>query len=174
MKSKLIGLLGLVIFVVITSGFTIMCHSFRSPSQILPPTEYDDYKKEWKTIDSLVKKGLPQSALTMVNALSQKAKKETNNPQYIKSTIYKIKLQADFQEDFIEKTVGELEQEIAVSETPVKQVLHSIIADMYWRYYQANRYKFFDRTTMVNVEMDDMQTWDLKTIMYEIIKNYQA
>ena len=174
MKSKLIGFLGIAIFVVLSSGFTIMYHNFQSPSQLLPPTEYEDYKQEWKRVDSLERKGLPQSALTLVNELNTRAKNEANHPQYIKSTIYKIKLQADFQEEFIEKTVSELEQEIAVSETPVKQILHSIIADMYWRYYQANRYKFFDRSAMVNVEMDDIQTWDLKTIMYGIIKNYQA
>ncbi len=174
MKSKLIGFLGLAIFLLLTSGFTIMCHSFKSPAQLSPPTEYDEYKQDWKTVDSLVNKGLPQSALTLVDALYVQAKKEDNHPQYIKSTLYKIKLQADFQEEFIEKTVNELKQEIVESEIPVKQILHSIIADIYWRYYQANRYKFYDRSTIVNVEMDDIQTWDLKTMLNEIIKNYQA
>lgn len=173
MKSKLIGFLGLAILI-IASSFTLLFHSFQSPAPLQPPTEYEEYKQEWKTVDSLVKKGLPQSALTLVETLYEKAKVEENYPQFIKSTLYKIKLQADFQEEFIEKTVTELEQEIAVSATPVKQILHSILADIYWRYYQANRYKFFDRSTIVNVDMDDMQTWDLKTILYEIIQNYKA
>jgi len=173
MKSKLIGFLGLAILI-IASSFTLLYHSFQSPAPLQPPTEYEEYKQEWKTVDSLVKKGLPQSALTLVETLYERAQVEENYPQFIKSTLYKIKLQADFQEEFIEKTVTELEQEIAVSATPVKQILHSILADMYWRYYQANRYKFFDRSTIANVDMDDMQTWDLKTILYEIIQNYKA
>ncbi|MCD4731687.1 MAG: hypothetical protein K8R74_13865 [Bacteroidales bacterium] len=174
MKSKLIGFLSLAMLVLLASSFTLLFHSFHSPTPLLPPTEYEEYKQEWKTVDSLVNKGLPQSALTLVEELYVRSKTEDNHPQYIKSTLYKIKLQASFQEEFIEKTVNELEQEIAISETPVKQILHSIISDMYWRYYQANRYKFLDRSTIINVDMDDMQTWDLKTMLYEIIKNYQA
>ena len=103
MKSKLIGIFSLTLLVILASSFTLLYHSFQSPTPLLPPTEYDDYKQEWSKVDSLVKKGLPQSALTLVNELNDRAKKEDNHPQYIKSTLYKIKLQADFQEEFIEK-----------------------------------------------------------------------
>ena len=174
MKSRFFIYTGLILIIIIASSFTLLYRSFHSPMKVPPPTQYDDYKQEWKTVDSLVNKGLPQSALALVEELYKRAKSENNHPQYIKSTLYKIKLQADYQEEFIETTVNDLMQEITVSETPVKQILHSIIADMYWRYYQANRYKFLDRTTMVNVETDDMQTWDLKTMLYEIVKNFRA
>ena len=101
-----------------------------------------------------------------------KAQKESNHPQFIKSTLYKIKLKADFQEEFMETTIQDIESVIQKSGTPVKQILYSIEADLYWRYYQANRYKFMDRTTAINVDKKDIRTWDLKTLLDAVIENY--
>ncbi len=141
---------------------------------MIPPPDYDTYEQDWKKVDSLVSKGLPQSALNMVDAIYDKSQKEDNHPQYIKAILYKIKLKSDFEEEFIEKIIQDMQLQIAKAETPVKQILHSITADIYWRYYQANRYKFLDRTTAVNIEKEDIRTWDLKTLLNEVINNYQA
>ena len=101
MKLKLIGFLSLAVLVIVASSFTFLVRSFHSTPSLEPPTEYDEYKKDWKTVDSLVNKGLPQSALSLVEELLERAKNEKNQPQYIKSTLYKIKLQADFQEELL-------------------------------------------------------------------------
>jgi hypothetical protein len=51
--------------------------------------------------------------------------------------------------------------------------LHSILAEAYWQYYQANRWIILERTETVNFVLDDIRTWDLKKIFGQIIKHYE-
>ena len=53
------------------------------------------YSLQWKKVDSLSNLGLPKSALVIVNKIYDQAKKEKNDPQYIKAVIYRLKLKAD-------------------------------------------------------------------------------
>jgi len=152
-------------------GTFINRNNFSGPNL---PIEYNKYKHDWETVDSLISVGLPKSALELVESIYDEAKAQNNAPQFIKASIYKLKLKADFEEEFIETTVADLKAEIEIAQSPTKQILHSILADIYWRYYQANRYKFLERTATTNPDFDDIQTWDLKTLLDAVIKNYSA
>jgi hypothetical protein len=57
---------------------------------------------------------------------------------------------------------------------PLKQIAHSITAKVYWGYYQANRWKFMNRTQTVNFENKDIRTWDLTKLANHVIINYKA
>ncbi len=165
MKTRLILIFGLLGLAIVASSLSVFFVSQNKSNSMMKSPEYDDYDKDWKKVDSLVGVGLPKSALDLVDVIYSKAQKESNHPQFIKSTLYKIKLKADFQEEFMETTIQDIESVIQKSGTPVKQILYSIEADLYWRYYQANRYKFMDRTTAINVDKKDIRTWDLKTLL---------
>jgi len=172
MKIKPFLLTSFLILAVFASTLAIFIN-FQNRQNAIPFHPHpDEYKKDWQKVDSLVNAGLPKSAIELVETIYEKALKEVNHPQFIKSLIYKIKLRADFQEEFMETSIADIENVIRQSEAPVKQILHSIEADLYWRYYLANRYKFLDRTTAVNVEKKDIRTWDLKTLLSKIIDNY--
>jgi hypothetical protein len=174
MKSKVLILLSLVSLAIFISGFSIFSTSCQQVNSMNPPIEYDSFDRDWKKVDSLINKGLPQSALELVDGIYAKSKETQNHPQFIKATLYRIKLNADFEENFIEKTIVDLNQEIKQSQAPLTQLLHSIEADLLWRYYQANRYKFLDRTAISNINSDDMQSWDLNHLLDVIIKHYHA
>ncbi len=132
-----------------------------------------NYKQQWSKVDSLEKKGLPKSALEVVEKIYTKAKEEGNKPQFIKAVLYKIKLQTDYQEDYYKKIFNDLNTEIAGASTPEKQILHSITADIYWTYYQYNRYKFLERTETVNFNKDDIETWTLRDIVDKVTYHYR-
>ena len=174
LKKNIIKLLGILTLLILISSFTLLCSSSKTFNTLLPPADYETYDAEWKTVDSLVNIGLPKSALEATEKIYVKAKKENNHPQFIKAILYKIKLNADYTEEFIENTVSDLNVEISQSKQPATQILHSIQADMYWRYYQANRYKFMERTSLETPDMSDIRTWDMKTIMGRIIFHYYA
>ena len=70
------------------------------------------------------------------------AKSENNAPQFLKAALYQVKLKSDYQEDFMESSIAQIGEELKTSKPPVSQILHSIQAELYWRYYQGNRYKF--------------------------------
>ncbi len=54
------------------------------------------------------------------------------------------------------------------------QFFESILANIYWQYYQNNRWRFQQRTETVNFDNEDFQTWDLSRLVREIVKYYQS
>jgi hypothetical protein len=132
-----------------------------------------DFAKQWAKVDSLSHKGLPKSALEVVDRIYQQAKKEKNDPQYVKAIIFKMKLQSDYREDALVSTIRDLKREVATAEEPVRQILNSLLAEVYWKYYQNNRYRFSNRTEVLNNISDSIQTWDLNTLTHAIIQTYQ-
>ena len=132
----------------------------------------DIYKTEWTKVDSLEQNGLTKSALTEVKTILEKAEEEENHEQHIKSLMIKAKLQSYVEEDAFVKTIQELTLEAAKSSYPADPLIHSIIGEMYWKYYQRNRWRFHNRTTTVDFKNDDILTWDLKKIIEVTTKQY--
>ena len=132
----------------------------------------NDHTKEWKTIDSLVNKGLTQSALKEVDNLYKIVKAEGNQPQIVKVIIYKSKLVDLKEEDSYIKIFKIVDDEILTAQAPLKNILHSIQAELLWRYYSSNRYKFLNRSTTIDFKNDDIATWDVKTLVAKIADHY--
>lgn len=137
------------------------------------PVYYSDYDKDWITVDSLVNYGLPKSALEIVEKIYAKAKAENNAPNFVKAIMYKSKLQLNIREDSYELNIKDLTEEIDNSSFPVKPVLQSMLAETYWSYYQANRYKILGRSKTVDFVQDDIKTWDLSKFVDKTIYYYQ-
>ena len=145
----------------------------RAPKIIIFP-KGGSYVKEWKKVDSLTAKGLNKSALDIVNAIYDKSKIENNAPQFVKAIIHRMKFEQYIEEYSLVKALNKLNEEAKEASYPVKPVLQSMIAESYWRYYQNNRGKFYNRSATVNFDNNDITTWDLKSIFTQVIKNYQA
>ncbi|MEM9650195.1 MAG: MG2 domain-containing protein, partial [Bacteroidota bacterium] len=65
--------------------------------------------------------------------------------------------------------------EIQKAEFPTKNVLESYLGNLYWQYFQQNRYRFYDRTkTEAKVDSIDFRTWDLTTLFKEIHQHFTA
>jgi len=134
----------------------------------------DDYQSAWRTVDSLEQQGLTRSALEVVEEIYKAAKKDNNQPQFIKSVFYKLKYGNYIEEDSHVKIVNDVKAEIDTADFPANAILESILANVYWQYYQNNRWRFQQRTETVNFDNEDFQTWDLSRLIREIVKYYQA
>jgi hypothetical protein len=134
----------------------------------------DDYKAAWNTVDSLEQQGLTRSALEVVEEIYGASKKDNNQPQFIKSIFYKLKFGNYIEEDSHVKIVNDVKAEIDSSDFPANAILESILANIYWQYYQNNRWRFQQRTETVNFDNEDFQTWDLSRLIREITKFYHA
>ncbi|WP_452602149.1 alpha-2-macroglobulin family protein [Pontimicrobium sp. MEBiC06410] len=132
-------------------------------------SQNNNYDKLWKAVEKLELEGLPKSALEKVDAIAIKAKADNNHSQRIKTLLYKSKFILILEENAQLKVITDLKAEINTSEIPVKNVLENILANLYWQYYQQNRYKFYNRTkTETKVDTVDFRTWDLQTLFNEI------
>jgi uncharacterized protein YfaS (alpha-2-macroglobulin family) len=123
-----------------------------------------NYEKEWKRVEELTKKNLPKSALTEVKKIYDLAKKDgsTGSPQdaqIIKSLVYMTGLQQENREDNEVLSIKEIEKEITTSKEPVTSILNSLLAEIYWNYYQQHRWQFYNRTQTNNFKRDDIATW---------------
>lgn len=175
MTLKKITTLSLMFFASAILAFGFFSNKFtQQTTSMLSFSKGDTYVKLWKRVDSCEQKGLTESALTVINAIYQKAKTENNAPQFVKSVLHRMKFESYKEEFSLEKSIFKLRDEVEASKYPIKPVLQSILADAFWQYYQNNRWKFYDRTTTVNFKNDDIETWDLKAITNAVISNYKA
>ena len=135
---------------------------YLSSTTLFAQNANNSYEKNWKKVDSLInKKGLAQSAWNEVNNIYILAKKEKNDAQVIKALLYKMNLQQDNQEDAVKKNINELTDEIKTEQEPAKSILTSILAEMYWNYFQQNRYRFYNRTNTTDFKKEDIATWTI-------------
>ncbi len=132
------------------------------------------FTKEWQQVDSLSNLGQSQSALNIVNRIYDQTKASNQADQFVKASLFRMMLEADFQEDYIENSIERTQLEIQSAKSPVKQILHSIVAELYWRYYQNNRWKVHERSETSNFLPDDIKTWDLKKLVSACMENYAA
>ncbi len=134
----------------------------------------NDYQNNWKEVEALDHKGLPKSALEIVETIYKKAKKQNDDNQVIKALLYKAKYLITLEENAQLTIIKNIKEEIKQSTFPKKNILESILANLYWQYFKANRWKFYNRTeTSEKVDQEDFRTWDLETLFAEVHLHYQ-
>jgi len=143
-------------------------------SSLAKAQSYDSCEAAWHKVEAYELKGLPKSALAEVEKIYKKAKNEGNDPQLIKTLLYKSKFALTLEEDAQLNIINTLKKEAIEHKFPTKNMLEGIIADVYWQYFQQNRWKFYNRTnTSEKVDSTDFRTWDLQTIFEETHHHYQ-
>lgn len=123
-------------------------------------------------IDSLATVGLPKSALKKVAKLELLARSSGQPSWQIKAVIYRIKFLKDLDENAINVIIAGLKKDIGNSRLPEKAILQSLLAEMYWQYYESNRYRFSKRSVLEKPG-DDISNWDLNAIVNEASKWYK-
>ncbi|TJY37154.1 alpha-2-macroglobulin family protein [Pontimicrobium aquaticum] len=132
---------------------------------------YDDL---WKEVEKYEVEGLPKSALKVVETISNKTDKEDNNVQRIKALLFKSKFILILEEDAQLSIINDFKAQISKSEFSTKNILESLLANLYWQYFQQNRWQFYNRTkTSKKASPEDFRTWDLQTLFDEISLHYQ-
>ena len=131
------------------------------------------YEKAWKQVDSLENKGLPRSALEVVEKIYAVADEEQNDAQLVKALIHVMKYHDQIEEKSDSMNLERMNRELARAQFPRKQILHSMLADMYFSYYQNHRWQLYDRTA-ISVELADFQTWDAATFFAQSSAHYLA
>lgn len=130
------------------------------------------YEELWKEVDALMEKGLPRSALEVIDVVQQKALTENQGQQLLKAAIYRFAANQLFEEDHLPKAIGFAQTQLPYLKTPEKQILQSILAELYVFYYQQNRFGLLDRTAIAGERPENMMEWDLTTLREVIRETY--
>jgi TonB-dependent SusC/RagA subfamily outer membrane receptor len=135
----------------------------------------NNYDRLWLEVEKFEVDGLPKSALKIVDEIYEKAANASNSPNIIKSLFYKSKFALTLEEDAQLKVINSFKEHIAKSDFPTKNVLENVLANLYWHYFNENRYQFYNRTKTENkVVSEDFRTWALDTLFKEIHCYFEA
>jgi uncharacterized protein YfaS (alpha-2-macroglobulin family) len=175
MKRKTVALIALLSGIVIAGA---VVRQKASPSAAgteaaAATVKKADYTDGWRAVDSLADIGLTESALNIVEEIYQKAKASAVPAQQVKTLMYRLRLESYKEEQSIVKAIHRLDSDMAEAPEPLQSILHSIAAEVYWRYYEQNRWRFHDRTAAVNFKQDDISTWDLAGIVGATLEQYE-
>lgn len=173
MKKQLLLAIGLLVFTAAIAAIALRPELITNLQNPKMETQADNTAL-WKKVDSLSGQGLPQSALELVNHIYQQAETKADWPEFVKASIYQLSLRSTFEENFIENYIGETEKNLSKKPEPAKQILHSILGDLYWQYYQQNRYRILDQTIISGGSSEDLATWDALRFVEKTSQHYDA
>ncbi|MDP3115111.1 MAG: alpha-2-macroglobulin family protein [Candidatus Cloacimonadaceae bacterium] len=132
-----------------------------------------NYESAWKEIDKLQADRLPKSMGVKVDALYRAAVLEDKTDQQIKALTYQLLIHQQVEESSSQKAIEKVKKYLKTAPHPASAILHSMLAQLYWSYYQSSRWRYGMRSETVNFQQDDIATWDLKTIAKETINAYR-
>ena len=133
-----------------------------------------NYDAAWKKVDQTMKKELaPESAMKEVDRIMEAARKEGNEPQFLKALLYRGRLKTDNTEEWRILEMEELRREIKGAKGVRLAVLHGMLADSYWNYLQENRWQLYNRTRTDRRDSDP-RTWNAEEIHSEIQNHFKA
>ncbi|MBC8047318.1 MAG: hypothetical protein H7Y00_11015 [Fimbriimonadaceae bacterium] len=163
-----------IIFFAIALCATILIAAMNLNKTNFYPDDFEGYEKAWQAVQKFENDGLPQSALEKVEEILSYAKKENNGEQTIKAIIHKCKYTVQVQDDGNVKAIQIAEEELKSLTGTSKNILQSLLAEMYWNYYQQNRWQFMERTQTVNFDNTDIRTYDITTLFEKTRSLYIA
>lgn len=110
-----------------------------------------DKQYDWNRVDSLENEGLYRSALELVERIYMKAKQDADQSNEIKALIYRLKYQQELSEDGQETAISELIKELPDNRPVPASIKYSLLAELYHRYYSANRWEICQRTDVEGI-----------------------
>ncbi|OGV70237.1 MAG: hypothetical protein A2283_05105 [Lentisphaerae bacterium RIFOXYA12_FULL_48_11] len=134
----------------------------------------DGRDSQWKKVDEAIGKGLPKTAIEVLDPIIQQALQDKAYGEAAKAICRKIVLEGNIQGNKPEEKITRLESEIAKAPRELVPLLGTIQANWYWHYFQNNRWRFMQRTATAQAPGRDFTTWDLPRLFAEIDKRYQG
>jgi len=122
----------------------------------------------WNQVDEAIEKGLPQTAITVLDQIIPKAMADQAHAEATKAICLKIALKGQIQGGKFEEMIVLLQVEIDQAPALMKSVMEVVLAHWYWEYFQQNRWRIIQRTQIAEPSGADLATWDLSRILTEI------
>lgn len=136
------------------------------------PDQPDSYEKLWKEAQNAAEKGLPKTAFDLLETMRTKAISEGNGIQLIRANLLQYSLMQSYEEDYLIKAIAHAEAQLALLKRPEKELMHSLIAEMYWFYFQQNRFEILSRGEIKSQPSSDLRELDLRSLRNTIADHY--
>jgi uncharacterized protein YfaS (alpha-2-macroglobulin family) len=147
-------------------------NSNKMANSFVPDKPMNNYLAEWKKVSAAQEKGLTEDALKLVEGIYTQAKRENNTAQIVKA-LYHVALFNNYkEEDATNKTIARFETELKTAQMPLKPILHNIIGQLYWSYFNQQRWQIMGRSNTTNFKQEDIATYSTKDIVDVCLMHY--
>ena len=135
----------------------------------------EEYTGLWKEVEALELEGKFKSASEIVDEIYNRAKRQGEETQLVKSFLYRSKFLMLLQEDAQDIILADIKEAINTSTFPVDAILKSIQAGMLEQYLARNGGRIRDRSQLQDsVIGKDYKSWDATTLVSNISDLYRA
>ena len=134
------------------------------------------YRSLWSELQTLEKKGLPQSAQAIAQKIAEKAEREHQVGQLLKAVIWREHYQQVLTPDSLYPAIARMEQWVKQEKDTANQaILHTLLATYYIHYQQQNRYALRQRSEILfDTENSDLRTWSDEQLTRTIVNHLSA
>lgn len=148
----------------------VFIFSILSCKTVMAQVNYDTH---WKKVEELEGKGLFRSALLELDVISDKAAKQQNEAQLLKSYIYRIKYVAYMEtgENEKDRNVNWKTQSFSPTATAV---MKSLQGETLQQYLQNNRFQIYNRTDVKGDTSMDVSIWSEARLHREVTAAFEA
>ena len=136
------------------------------------PYVEEDLDQLWDKIHEAIENGLPRTAIEHLKEFIPKALKKEEYGLAMKGICKQLVLEANIQGDKPEEKVTRLTEEIGKAPELLRPLLKLVLAQWYWQYCQANRWRFSQRDPTAQLADADFTTWDLPRLLDKIDELY--
>lgn len=134
-----------------------------------------DYEALWKSVEKKEIKQQYHDLLEEVDHIYERADKEGKDTELVRAFLYKVKYDLLLKKDIEQEVYQHFVNEIDCRETPVKQLLSSVLAKSLEDYVRRYGYQISQRSqTDKEGEENEFQFWNVEHFQREIIKYYKA
>ena len=138
------------------------------------PVPTNDYKDMWKKVKDNLEKNLPESAEKELNAIEEKASKDKNQVQLLKTYLYRQQIfQFTVEEDPAQHFIQYAEGKIGQLDEACNALLHEEIAKAYADYLSSNEWRINENLPIDgDLSTVEMKYWDKESFKTRIYQHY--
>ncbi len=128
---------------------------------------------EWAKVKDAMSKDQPKTVIELLQGLETSAAADKAWGEVAKSVILRLGLGGRV-EGGPQAALKAMDAEMEKAPEEVKPILRAIQAHWFHSYYQQNQWRFARRSATAEAPGEDIETWDLKRILAEVDKRFQA
>lgn len=130
------------------------------------------FEKEWNEVDTLTKAGKPKSTIQILERIYEQSSKSDQTNDSYKALLMLSANKKGIGEQEFHTLLQKVEQEADKSPFPLKQILHSTVAELYWDYYSNNMWEILGRSETANYNNDSINTWTADQFIAKAIEQF--
>ena len=165
---------GIIIAIIALLTVGVLAFATPSKSPDNPKPSKNNYENMWKQVKENLEKNLPESAEKELNAIEEKASKDKNNIQLLKTYLYRQYIfQFTIEEDPEQHFIQYAESKLGTLDEVCNALLHEEIAKAYADYLESNGWTISNNLAIDgDLSQVEMKYWDKKSFQNRINQHY--